>query len=523
MMSLQSRRSRRFTVLLVILPLTALVATARSAQTEILSDIREYRISHQKQILHEFSDFLAIPNVASDSVNIRRNAEYLEKMLRARGVAPRILETAGGPPVVYGELPAPGARHTLLIYAHYDGQPVSPEGWRSDPWGAVLREGLPTADSRIVAIDEFDATSGGDWRLYARSTSDDKGAIVAMLCALDAVRAQGIPVSVNLRFLFDGEEESGSPHLPALLTSHPDLFTADAVLFCDGPVHQTRRMQIVFGARGVMDLELTVYGPLRALHSGHYGNWAPNPAVLLAHLLAGLRDVDGKILIPGFYDDVRKATDEDLRAIADAPSADEALRRELGLAWTEGGKTRLEERILLPAMNVRGVRSGNVGAATQNAVPVEATASIDFRLVPDQKPERVRELVENQIRAMGFYLTQAPPSAEERLKYPRIVCAAWGMGYPSHRTPIQHPFSRAVIEATREATGPNLVVLPTLGGSIPMYLFAGPQNRPVVIFPIANHDNYQHGPNENLRLENLWEGIEGFGIVFARLGQHWGR
>ena len=195
-----------------------------------------------------------------------------------------------------------GGVKTLLVYAHYDGQPVTAEGWKSDPWKPVLRDGPFESGGKDVALDAAAGKNNAEWRLYGRGAGDDKGTMMAALAAIDALAAGRQTPTIRLKFLFEGEEEGGSPHLAAFLDAHRELLKADAMLLCDGPVHPSRRMQVVFGARGICDLEMTVYGPNRALHSGHYGNWAPNPAALLANLLAALRDPDGKILIPGIYD-----------------------------------------------------------------------------------------------------------------------------------------------------------------------------------------------------------------------------
>lgn len=511
-----------FAGLLVTLPAgTAAASVLRQPDQNRAAEIRRYRLANENDMLQEFAAWLAIPNVSSDRENIRRNAEHLAALLRRRNVAVRILETEGGPPVVYGELSSPGAAKTLLLYAHYDGQPVTSEGWKSDPWRPVLRNGALEAGAKEVPLESAAGRDNGEWRLYARGASDDKGTIAAALAALDALAAGGRAPSIHLKFLLEGEEEAGSPHLPALLENSRELLRADGVLLCDGPVHQSRRMQVIFGARGITDLEITVYGANRALHSGHYGNWAPNPASLLAHLLASLRDPEGKILVPGFYDGLSALVASERNAIENAPGVDESLRRELALAWSEAGNARIEERVLLPAINIRGLRSGNVGAEAQNAVPIEASASIDFRLVPGLDPGRVRELVERHIAGLGYHIVRDAPDAATRLTYSKIVRLEWGTGYPAYRTAMDLPFSRALIQTLKEAAGPSLVALPLLGGSIPMHLFAEMLSAPVAIFPIANHDNSQHGPNENIRLQNLWDGIEYYAALFTRLGAHW--
>jgi acetylornithine deacetylase/succinyl-diaminopimelate desuccinylase-like protein len=266
---------------------------------------------------------------------------------------------------------------------------------------------------------------------------------------------------------------------------------------------------------------MTVYGPNHPLHSGHYGNWAPNPAALLANLLAALRDDDGRVLVQGFYDRVRPISDEDRKAIRDLPDSDGRLRREYGLAWTESSNARLAERILRPALNLRGLESGAVGAGAANAIPPQARASIDFRLVPDQSPEEVKRLVEAHIRARGFHPVAGEPRPEDRLATPRLIRLQWEDGYPPYRLSLDDPFGRAAARTLAGALPEPPLRLPALGGSVPMKMFADILDLPVLGLPIANYDNNQHGPNENLRLRNLWDGIALFAALFSSLGADW--
>ncbi|HEX2224613.1 MAG TPA: M20/M25/M40 family metallo-hydrolase, partial [Thermoanaerobaculia bacterium] len=354
-----------------------------------------------------------------------------------------------------------------------------------------------------------------------RAASDDKGPIVMMLAALDALRAAGVRPSVNLKFFFEGEEEAGSPHLTRILEAHRDLLKADAWILGDGPVHQSRRMQVVFGARGVTGVEMTVYGPVRSLHSGHYGNWAPNPAALLAELIADLRGPGGEIRIASFEDDVRPLTDRERQALAAMPPIEDELRRELGLARNERRGERLQDSVMRPALNLRGLRAAQVGAQARNAIPTEATASIDFRLVPDQTPEKVRARLEEHLRQAGWWVTAEEPTLETRRAQPKIVRLVWGDGYPAARTGMDLPASRAVVRAIEEGTGAAPIEVPMLGGSVPVYLFNDTLKVPVITVPTVNHDNNQHAAEENLRLRNLWDGIEVFAALFARLGPAW--
>ena len=482
---------------------------------------RSYRAAHETAILEEFAGLLSIPNVASDSPNIEKNAERIAAALRKRGAVTELLRVAGVPPAVFGELPSPGAARTAILYAHYDGQPVVPSQWAGDPWKPVWRDRALEEGGREIPAESLRPPFDPEWRIYARSSSDDKAPIVALLAALDALRAAALPLSVNLKFFLEGEEEAGSPHLPQLLEAYAGRLKGDVWLLFDGPVHQTRRMQIYFGARGILGAEITAYGATRRLHSGHYGNWAPNPVVELANLISGMRDTEGRILIPGFADDVRPLSETERRAIAAAPDVDAAIRSELALARTEGKGESLLQTLMRPALNVRGISGGDVGSRATNSIPTDATASIDFRLVPDQTPEKVRLRVEEHIRRQGYTIVRDAPDLEARRRTPHLLRVVWDSGYPAARTSMDLPVSRAVARVIEESSVGPIVQLPTLGGSVPMYLFLDRLATPVVGIPIVNHDNNQHAANENLRLQNLWDGIETCAALMSRLGHAW--
>jgi acetylornithine deacetylase/succinyl-diaminopimelate desuccinylase-like protein len=522
MMSAMMKRHPRWEVLAATL-LIAGVARAQTPSPEtVRASVREYRRQHEVEIVRDYATLLSVPNVASDASNIRANADLISAQLQKRGFATRQLAVAGSPPVVYGELPAPGAKHTILWYAHYDGQPVDKSQWAGDPWSPVLRDGLTTEASKAIALDSLRVPVNPEWRIYARAASDDKAPIQALLTALDALRAAKLPLSVNLKVFFEGEEEAGSPHLEAIMRENAGLLKGDLWLLSDGPVHQTRRMQVYFGARGVTDLEMTVYGPLRVLHDGHYGNWAPNPASLLVNLLASMRDAGSHILIPGFYDQVRPLGPVESEALVQAPDVDTQLKQELGLAWTESNRQPLAAAISQPAINIRGLEAGHVESKAQNAIATEARASLDFRLVPDQTPDKVHALVERFIQDQGFYIVHQAPDVETRRAHAKIIKLTWGAGgYPAERTSMDDPAVRPVLASVEQTLGTPLVKMPMLGGSVPMYLFPDLLKTPVVGLPIANHDNNQHGANENLRLQNLWDGIEIFAGILTGAEKNW--
>ncbi len=509
-------------VLFLTIPLLQLRAQEHlSPATSVLQDkIGSYRKAHSIDIIKEFEDLLSIPNVAANSSDTRKNAELILRMLGRRGIKGRLLLVDDAPPAVFAELNSPGASKTIAVYAHYDGQPVDPSLWTSDPWQLVLRDRPIEAGGKKIQ-DFSRLNEAGEFRLYARSAADDKAPIIAWLAALDALKALQVEPSVNVKFFFEGEEEAGSAHLATFFQRYENLLKADVWLLCDGPVHQTRRMQVYFGARGVQDLEMTVYGPDHALHSGHYGNWAPNPIALLANLISRMRDPQGNVLIPGFMDDVRQLTAAEKQAISEVPNIDKALLQEFGLAEAEMPNQPLVERLMMPALNLRGIESGHTGAKTTNAIPTEATASIDFRLVPDQTPAKIRLDVERFIAGQGYFVVHGPPSLEIRTQHPRVIWLKWGSGYPSARTAMDSVESQAILHSLQEASSQPIIKLPTLGGSVPMYLFTEKLHTAVIGIPIVNHDNNQHGPNENLRLQNLWDGIDYFAFILARSGRFW--
>ena len=474
-----------------------LAAMAQAQQNPAAEAAHQWRTAHEQAILAEFMDLLAIPNLASDQPNIRRNAAAVLAILEKRGVKTRLLEVPleapGAPPVVFGEIESPGAARTLVFYAHYDGQPLDPNEWATPPWQPVLRDG----------------------RIYARSASDDKAPIIAIATALDALKAAGIPLRANIKFVFEGEEEGGSPHLASILAKYKDLLASDAWLICDGPVHQSRRQQIVFGARGITSLDITVYGAKRELHSGHYGNWAPNPAMMLARLLASMKDDDGRVTIDRFYDGIQPLSETERRAVAEAPDVDLGLMRELWLGSTEGGGKKLVELLNLPSLNIRGMSAARTGTQASNVIPASATATIDIRLVKGIDQDAAAGRVIEHIRKHGYYVVDRDPDAQTRMAHAKVakVVVEPG-GYNAARTSMDLPISQLVLRTAESARGP-VVKLPTMGGSVPLYMIEETLHAPTITVPIANHDNNQHSFDENIRLENLWDGIELLAALLA--------
>ena len=484
----------------------------------ILSVVDDYRGERERRIIGDFIELLSMPNVATNLADMDVNASHIASLLESRGFDTRTLE-AGNAPYVFGELSVPGAAETVLIYAHFDGQPVQEENWAYPPFEPTLLDGTLQSGGQVVDLARYDGDLDPEWRIYARSAGDDKMPIVALMYALDALRANDIPLSVNLKVLFDGEEERGSPTVGPLIDRYGDIMASDLLLFCDGPMHQSRQKQLVFGVRGSTTLDITTYGATRPLHSGHYGNWAPNPVMQMSYLLTSMRDESGRILVENYYDDVTPLTELERAAIAAMPDITELLKDELAIHSPEGDGVRIEELITQPAINARGIVAGGVGAKGRNIILSTATSSLNLRLVPAQTPERVRELIETHIERQGFHIVYEDPDAETLRTHAKVARLEWrGSGYPALRTALDDPAALRMTNLMRRIA-PDLIVTPTMGGSLPLHEFGSRLTAPIIILPLANHDNNQHAENENIRLQNMWDAISVYAAVLASYGE----
>ncbi|HSG07770.1 MAG TPA: M20/M25/M40 family metallo-hydrolase [Longimicrobiales bacterium] len=501
----------------------SLLAIATSVDAQTGADVaRSYREAHEASLIRDFAELLSYPNVASDDENIRRTAAFIRDQLQQAGVTSELLEVPGAPPLVYGSLTVPGATRTLGLYVHYDGQPVNPDEWTHPPFDPTLYTGAIESGGTPIPLPRDGQAVDPEWRIYGRSAGDDRAPIAAILPVLRSFQGSGVLPTSNLIFLFEGEEEAGSPHLEEYLRSYRARFDpVDVWLFFDGPVHQSGRPLITYGVRGSMGMELTVYGASRNLHSGHYGNWAPDTPLVLADLLRTMKDpYTGEVLIEGWYDSVAPLGEAERAALATMPDYDAELKKELGLTWTEGQPESLPQRLLLPSLTIRGMTAANTGALATNVIPSTATAALGIRLVKGNDPARMRELVEAHLRKQGYHVVREDPDAETRLRHPRIVKVTGGGGYPAARSEMDDPYVREVTAAAGAAAdrafgAGSLVLSPALGGSLPLYLFSDVLEKPFVIVPVANYDDNQHAADENLRIANLWYAIDMYAALLT--------
>ena len=505
----------------LIIILTALIGlhSSLSANPDIEQASKSWIANNGHNILNDFRELLAIPNVSTNQENMLENARWIEAYIARRGFKSEQI-IVGGAPWIIAERKVQGATKTVLFYAHYDGQPVQAANWASPPFEPTLRDGLVEDDATVIAWPDKDTPLNPEWRLFARSAGDDKAPVIGLMAALDALASAGIEPNVNIKLILDGEEEFGSGSLENLLKQHADTLSADLMLFCDGPMHQSRMRQLVFGVRGSMTVHLTTYGPARPLHSGHYGNWAPNPNHELVRLLTSLHNADGSIRVAGFMEDVIPPSQAEVEAINHMPDVDSKLKKSLALNKTDLNGIRLENAIMQPAIIIKGIDGGGAGAGkSRNIIQPSATASLNVRLVPGQSVDRVTEQLSNHFESMGYRLVDEPPSREQLMANKPVLYLAASGGYRAYRSKMDSPEAQELSSLLKQLDGQSPLLTPTMGGSLPIYLFEDYLDMPIIIFPVANHDNNQHGRNENLRLKNLWDAIAAYAVVISEYGK----
>ncbi len=497
---------------------TVLLQGISTGQTSLHQYIFDQKNQHLW--LTEYQQFLSIPNVLKDSVNIARNAAYIGDLLKQNGVAAELL-VSGKPnsaPVVFGEVLVPGATTTLAFYAHYDGQPVNPKQWAEglEPFLPVLMSDRLDKGGKSIPFPKADEPVQPNWRMYARGSSDDKAGVFAIIKAYETLLKTGRKPSVNIKFFFEGEEEAGSINLDVIFKKYKEKLNADLWIICDGPRNISGKKQVVFGVRGDVNLDLKIYASKRPLHSGNYGNWAPNPAMRLAQLLSSMKDKNGKVLIAGFYDDVKPLSESERKALAKIPAVESILKEDLALAQPDGEGKSFMELLTLPTLNINGMQSGNVGSMASNVIPTEANAVLDLRLVLGNDVNRqVKKVVDHLVKE-GYKVIDHEPSDAERKQFPLLAKLVMRPGgYNAQRTPMDLPLAQKVVDAVETTIDYEVVKVPSAGGSLPLYLFETILNAKPITIPIVNYDNNQHAENENVILNYLWEGMETMAAVMA--------
>ena len=462
-----------------------------------------------------FREFLAIPNDANDLDDIRMNVAWVDKQMKKRHFQTEVWETPTRP-ILFAEAPRVDQnKPTVLFYFHADGQSVDPQFWfQDDPYKAVLKkqvEGEGWVDVPWTAIgDRLDP----ELRVFARSSSDSKNNVILFLKAVDLLITEGRSLPYNLKVLVDFEEEKSSESLAPTVELKKDVLAADMLVIFDGPRHISGQPTVAFGARGIAGITLTTYGPIFPQHSGHYGNYAPNPALRLSQLLAGMKDDYGRVLIPGYYDGI-EFTDDVAEVLDAVPDDLRMINAKLGIAQTDSVSTTLQRALQYPSLNIKGISSGWVGSETRTIVPATAIAEIDLRLVKESDPHRLIQLIKDYITSQGYYIVDRKPTARERLEYDRICRMSSRVSYEAFRTDFDSRVGRWLTRALTDAFDTTPVRERTMGGSIPISPFVSILDAPAVVVPFANKDNNQHSPNENIRLGNYIDGLRSMYYILS--------
>jgi acetylornithine deacetylase/succinyl-diaminopimelate desuccinylase-like protein len=468
-----------------------------------------------------FFDMLSIPNDGYDSPNIERNIKWCENTFSDLGFkVERVIAKSTSPsmpnhPLLIANKFISKDYKTVLIYFHMDGQPVDPKKWnQDDPFIPILSEYV---SDNWVEIDrnKIKEDPDPDWRIFGRSTSDDKGPPMMLVNALETLEKLNKKPKFNIKLIIDFQEEMGSPTVVSAVSLHKEKLKSDFLLIIDGPRHPSNKPTLTFGARGISRITLTSYGPIKPQHSGHFGNYAPNPAMNLSKVLSSMKDYDGRVVIPGFYDGVTFS--DEIKLVMDAVPDDEVqIKKELMISSADKVGKNYQEAIQFPSLNIRGLQSGWVRKEVRTIVPDMAIAEIDVRLVKESNPKRLLNLIKEHIISEGAYVIEdREPSSIERLTQKNIIRFDSKISYLAYRTEIDSPIGNWASRALKKAFKEEPIKKRTSGGSIPISPFVTTLNVPALTYPSVNKDNNQHSPNENIRVGNFIDGT--LGMVYLLL------
>ena len=501
----EARERRVIAALLTVCPMLGVIQVV-SAEPLPVTEIRDRVDENYSDAINLYREFLSLPNDGTYADDILKLIEWMEPAFKRRGFDVQRIATDGSP-VLFAERRSEGAEHTVLIYLQADGQPVDRSAWaQDDPFVPVLKAQTEEGSWTEIPWEALKKEINPNWRVFARSASDSKGPMTQFLAAMDILNQADHNFDFNLKVIIDTEEEMGSPNLPQAVIDNRELLAADMLLIFDGPPHASNQPTVKLGARGIVTITLQTYGPRVPQHSGHYGNFAPNPAFHLSRILASMKDADGRVVIPGYYDGV-EITDEIREILAAVPDDEAAIRQSMGIARSDRIGENLQESVQYPSLNIRGMSSGWVGPQSRTIVPATATAEIDVRLVKESDPDYLVGLIRQHIEDMGYYVIDREPTEEERLTHSGIVRFTSDFSYAAYRSGADEAAGRLARKGLTHLYGKEPIIIRTSGGSVPISPFVETLGIPAASVPTVNIDNNQHSPNENLRLGNFKEGI----------------
>ena len=479
------------------------------SQREFKTEVFEQAINN----LDEFIEFLSYPNDANYKSDIYKLMDWTENKFKSLDFKINRLDTETIPLMLASKHISDDYK-TVLIYMHLDGQPVDLSKWNQEnPFIPVYKlkedEKFIDYDSNKIANIDYETLEEKDIRIFARASSDAKGPVMMLIQAMKFMNSKNIDNKFNLKLIMDFEEEKGSPSLPDAVKKHSTILKSDALLIFDGPQHESDLPTLNFGNRGISSITLKTYGPVVPQHSGHFGNYAPNPVFRMSNILSSMKDENGIVKIKGYYDGIT-ISDQVKKYLDNVPDNEDSMLNKMQFKKPESVGSSYQEAIQFPSLNVRGIRAGWVEDEVRTIVPSECIAEIDVRLVIESDGYRLHDLIKKHIEDLGYVVLDHEPSKEERMKYEKIVKFNSTVSYPAFRTDIDSDLGKWLSETLTRTFGVEPVLRRTSGGSVPISPFVNVLNIPAVGVPTVNKDNNQHSPNENIKLINYIKGIESF-------------
>lgn len=506
MLSFESDKSRKMTepsirttnvIFLVLIPFLAFAQL--NADAIIDQGFRNTLLLHKALV--------SIPNLPENEELMLENINWVANQYSKLDFKTTLLPSSTLPILLAEKVYDPNFE-TVLFYFHIDGQPVNPAAWdQEDPFVPVLKEKDANGTWQPLDWNKLDGAINDEWRIFARAAADDKAPILMLWSALDILKTQGRSPNFNIKIIFDPQEEYGSDALLSTLDEYKGRYAADYFIVMDGPAHDSNRPTLTFGCRGIATCAITTFGANLPQHSGHFGNYAPNPVFGLARLLSTMKDEDGKVLIKDYYKgvEINAAT---VRLFESVPYDSTDFNNKLGIYTSEKVGRNYQESLQYPSLNVRQIGTSWTGENLKTVIPEYATASIDVRLVPETDGEVQLQRIKAHLVQQGYYVIDRDPTDQERRIYPKIAKFTTSGIINAFRTDPTADFGTKVRTQLAESFGEEPVVIRIMGGTVPIVPLIDKLSIPTIIVPMVNMDNNQHSPNENIRIGNMRQGIK---------------
>ncbi|MDP5082132.1 MAG: M20/M25/M40 family metallo-hydrolase [Winogradskyella sp.] len=462
---------------------------------------------HLKDIVKQHKEFVSIPNLPEDKTLMLKNMNWAAEHFKVLDFNATFLESSSLP-LLFLNKEYNKDHKTILFYFHIDGQPIDPKNWdQEDPFVPALKRMDKNRNWETLNWDVIDKNIDDEWRIFARAAADDKAPIVMLLNALKFLKAENIDPKFNIKIIFDPEEEYGSNAFLSTIDSYQSYYEADAMIIMDGPAHETNKPTLTFGCRGIATCTITTYGGKLPQHSGHYGNYVPNPVFSLSRILSSMKDETGKVLIKDFYSGINISAEEQ-QILNNVPDDINALNKRLGIAKSENIGNTYQEALQYPSLNVRQIETSWKGNEPKTVIPEIAIANIDVRLVVETDGKAQIDKIKSHIENLGYTIFDRDPTDDERLKYSKIVKFTRSNGVNAFRTDLNSNLGSTLRKSLTEVFGEVPISIRTMGGTVPIISAVKTLDIPAIIVPMVNMDNNQHSPNENIRIGNIRQGIK---------------